>query len=74
MRGDTLVSCARPRSRARPFRSSARGVAKSRLLVLPRGAVEREGTSQKTTSRNEFSHFVYQHYHITDFWRILYNK
>jgi hypothetical protein len=39
------------------------GVAISRLLVLPRGAVEREGTSQKTTSRNEFSYFVYQHDH-----------
>jgi hypothetical protein len=51
MRGDTLVSCARPRSRARPFRSLAWGDAISRPLVLLQERSKREGTSQKTTVR-----------------------
>jgi len=47
MRGDTLVSCARPRSRARPFRSLAWGDAISRPLVLPTGAVGSEKARAK---------------------------
>jgi hypothetical protein len=62
MRGDTLVSCARPRSRARPFRSLAWGDAISRPLVLPTGAVEARRHEPKNLSEGFGLCFVYQHH------------
>lgn len=62
MRGDTLVSCARPRSRARPFRSLAWGDAISRPLVLPTGAVEARRHEPKNHRERFGLCFVYQQY------------